>query len=71
MISLCALSVSEVEDKGSVAMTDIYSGAGWLSKSLVDQCDGGDMYSGYGWGRTSIGSYRNGEIYSGHGWEKH
>ena len=27
-----------------------------------------DIYSGYGWGRTQVGSYSIREIYSGYGW---
>ena len=33
-------------------MTDIYSGTGWFSKTQVGECGNGDIYKGYGWGKT-------------------
>lgn len=38
-------------------MTDIYSGIGWFSKTQVGMCGDGEIYKGYGWGKTQIGSY--------------
>lgn len=43
-------------------MTDIYSGIGWFSKTQVGMCGDGEIYKGYGWGKTQVGCYADGYI---------